>query len=322
MSTSPYFKIITSESYFKDRYIAEQAKSFSELRSAAASEWGREYLFACRVIRRESQRNILPVLSRFILPSGTQFSNEITNFLEGPSQAHLGLSEHRLVRNYGPSLGQVWAAMAMFTGPPDRRKADTVSSGDSDSDSESDSDDGGRTKRVRRNTLQEDYVDSSMLQVGSSSPLAEGSQGTSSLGYVDSESHCLVAHPEDETLRLISCVIRHILYFAPPQDSSQAHAVVEFRDAKTRLAVSTPILGRMVVATDDGGLCLRQQSGGAFKTLRNRVAILEAKRRFQCLENGKPIISDNCFAQMTCEALVARLADPHRELQNSRYTHI
>ncbi|KAF4509188.1 hypothetical protein G6O67_005476 [Ophiocordyceps sinensis] len=42
----------------------------------------------------------------------------------------------------------------------------------------------------------------------------------------------------------------------------------------------------------------------------NRLAILEAKRRFQYIVDGSPIISDECFAQMTCEALVARLADP------------
>ncbi|RSL88214.1 hypothetical protein CDV31_016108 [Fusarium ambrosium] len=43
----------------------------------------------------------------------------------------------------------------------------------------------GRFKRLRRNTLQEDYVNSSQIQVGSSSPMTEdGSQGASSVGII------------------------------------------------------------------------------------------------------------------------------------------
>ncbi|KAJ6081470.1 hypothetical protein N7499_006344 [Penicillium canescens] len=147
---------------------------------------------------------------------------------------------------------------------------------------------------------------------------ADGSQGASSIEYIDAESHRLLASPEDETLRLVSCVIRHILYFAPPQDAANIPAVVEFRDAKTRLSARTPKLKRKIIAIDDGGLCLREESRGLFKVLKSRVVILEAKRQFQCLENGQPTISDNCFAQMTCEALVARLADPFKELQFNR----
>ncbi|KAF3386301.1 hypothetical protein F1880_000398 [Penicillium rolfsii] len=152
-----------------------------------------------------------------------------------------------------------------------------------------------------------------MIQVGSSSPLAEGSQGTSSVGYIDSEARSFLNSPEDKTLRLASSVMRHILYFAPPQDSVASPIVVEFRDAKARLSTLTPSLGRKLTATDDGGLCLREESHGAFRVSKNRVAILEAKRHFQCLEHGQPVVTDKCFAQMTFEALVARLADPTTE---------
>jgi hypothetical protein len=75
-----------------------------------------------------------------------------------------------------------------------------------------------------------------------------------------------------------------------------------------------------MVASDNGGLCLRQQSNDRFKVLKHRVAKLEAKRRFQCIEDGKLIISDKCFAQMTCEAVVARLTDPLKELGHGRYS--
>lgn len=156
------------------------------------------------------------------------------------------------------------------------------------------------------------------MQVDSSSPLPlstsfHGSQ-TSSLGYVDSYTHYLGVAPEDNTLRLASCVIRHILYFAPSLDSASNSKVVGFRDAKIRLTRRTVIRNRQIVAVDGGGLCLRQQtSDGGFVPAKSHVAILEAKPQFQCLEDGRPVISDGGFGQMVCEALAARLSDDSQE---------
>lgn len=318
MANVPYFSSITSQSTFRTRFETEGAKTFPELYDVAASDWGREHLFACRVIRRYAQPNILPILAEYTQHSDLMSSAEIVKFVEGPKSAYMTRSEHHLVRDieYGISLGQTWAAMAKLRAEQDNPRRDMLI--DAEDGDESDDDRG--TKRLRRRTLQDDgFIDSSMIQVGSSSPLAEGSQGTSSVGYIDSETHFFLNSPEDETLRLASSVIRHILYFAPPQDSVASPIVVEFRDAKARLSTLTPRLGRKLVATDDGGLCLREESHGAFRVSKNRVAILEAKRHFQCLEHGRPVVSDQCFAQMTCEALVARLADPLRELQHNRY---
>lgn len=316
MAATPYFNTITSESAFRTRYEAENGKLFADLNNVSASGWGRHHLLACRVVRRDPQRSVLAMLSQFTQPSDLLSSAEIIKFLNGPDANDLTRSEHSLVRDStcGISLAQAWSSMAMFRGGQDGRGRDTVDSTEEENEGDSES----RTKRLRRRTLLEDYVDTSTIQIGSSSPLADGSQGTSSVGYIDAESHISFLLPEDETLRLASCVIRHILYFAPPQDSSGLSTVVEFRDVKSRLAASTPTLARTIVATDDGGLCLRQESCGIFKVSKDRVALLEAKRRFQCLENGRPIISDECFAQMTCEALVARLADPLGELEHSR----
>ncbi|GLA56127.1 hypothetical protein AnigIFM63604_004665, partial [Aspergillus niger] len=315
MSAAPYFSTVTSESAFRARYEAENGKSFADIISVSASDWGRQHLLACRVVRRDLQRSVLPLLSQFTQPSDLSSSTEISRFIDGPSANDLTRSEHSLVRNStcGVSLAQAWSSMAMFKGGQDGRRNDIVDSTEEENKSDSET----RTKRLRRSTLLEDYVDTNTIQIGSSSPLADGSQGTSSIGYIDMESHISFLLPEDETLRLASCVIRHILYFAPPQDSSSMSTVVEFRDVKSRLAASTPTLARTIVATDDGGLCLREELRGVFKVSKDRVALLEAKRRFQCLENGRPIISDECFAQMTCEALVARIADPLGELGHS-----
>ncbi|CAG7965733.1 unnamed protein product [Penicillium nalgiovense] len=82
--------------------------------------------------------------------------------------------------------------------------------------------------------------------------------------------------------------------------------VVEFRDLKLQASAHLPLINKSINAIDDGGLCLRIQDEGSFTLLDGRVAILEAKRNFDLLEEGKPIISDRCLAQMTCEALVAR----------------
>lgn len=183
------------------------------------------------------------------------------------------------------------------------------------SETEHDNDPESRqSKRARRHTYQpEGYVDSTEMLVSSSplyDDLPDGSQASSeSLGYVDRDTHHVAITPEDDTLRLASCVIRHILYFAPPQNSASNSVVVEFRDAKTRLDTKTSRHKRQIVAIDDGGLCLRRQMpDGGFALTKSHVAILEAKAQFQCLENGRPVISDGCLAQMVCEALAARLS--------------
>ncbi|KAJ5558043.1 hypothetical protein N7535_009533 [Penicillium sp. DV-2018c] len=155
------------------------------------------------------------------------------------------------------------------------------------------------------------------MQVGSSNS-GTSSQAASPLEHVDPAWSSLLASPEDDTVRLVSCVIRHILYFAPPQDGAILPAVLELRDANSNLSAHTPQLQRKVIAIDDGGLIYRQhhrhEITGLCIVAKSRVVVLEAKRQFQSLEKGRPIISDNCFAQMTCEALVARLADPSKVL--------
>jgi hypothetical protein len=113
-------------------------------------------------------------------------SAEIVKFVEGPKPDYATRSEHRLVRDieYGISLGQIWAAMAKLRVEQDNSRRGMMTDAEDGDQSE---DDRG-TKRLRRRTLQDDgFIDSSMIQVGSSSPLAEGSQGTSSVGYIDSE---------------------------------------------------------------------------------------------------------------------------------------
>ncbi|KAJ0417784.1 hypothetical protein BJY00DRAFT_289062 [Aspergillus carlsbadensis] len=291
---------------------------FSQLKKVAASQWECAHLLACRVVRREAQRNLLPILSQHAVESALQsLPDEIRGFLQGPDPAFTTQSEHFLVRgsSYGISLAQVWAALATFKGSHDRTQQQPPLQDPNESE-EDDHVEERLPKRLRRETSLPDFTDSTRIQIGSSSPLNDGSDGwggsqTSSLGYVDPDAHQLRIYPGDNTVRLASCVIRHILYFAPPQHSALNSVVVEFRDAKTRLAPITLTRKRQIVAIDDGGLCLRQQTsaGGEFVLAKSHAAILEAKTQFQCLENGKQIVSDTCFGQMVCEALAARLSN-------------
>lgn len=331
MATALYFHSVNSKAVFNSRYETENAQPFTQLQHpSASSKWGRKELFACRVLPRV--RDKLPLLRNFI-EEHDQFGPEILQFIQGPEANQLAWSELALVRRHGHSLGQVWAALAMFRGPPDRRldtkpavvgsdqdqigdQDESEAGGDNDDEAGGDNDDqesSGRAKRIRRNTQQEGFCDSGTMRVESSSPF-KGSNRSSSIGYIDPDSQA-PWRPEDDTLHFIRCTLRHVLYFASTH--SDTRIVIEVRDAKVRLSTVTNIGNRRLVAVDDGGLCLREQmADGGYATQQNRVMMLEAKGELQCIRNGCPIISDECLAQMTCQALTARLCDPQGELKD------
>lgn len=80
--------------------------------------------------------------------------------------------------------------------------------------------------------------------------------------------------------------------------------ILEFRDDRTTVSCESGTRAkRRLQATDDGGVF-------AFRVghvVRN-MALLEAKRRFQVVEDGKPIVSDGLLAQMVGQALISRIA--------------
>lgn len=155
MAPTPYFSSVISESAFNARFQAEDGKNFSELENVAASYWGRPHLLACRVVRRDPQRNLLPILSQYVNPSDVKsLSDEIRSFLQGPDLTFMAQSEHYLVRRSkcGITLAQIWAAMAMFKGNQDRRTRDLPAMQEPN-ESERDNDDEARQpKRLRRYT--------------------------------------------------------------------------------------------------------------------------------------------------------------------------
>jgi hypothetical protein len=171
-----------------------------------------------------------------------------------------------------------------------------------------DSDDSPPRKRARTQMVRENFVDPETQTFEDSSPLggsnSQGSTDQGSVGFVDRLTHDC---PEDETLYLASSVIRHILCHAPPQDQAHLPRVVEFRVAKRFIAAQTNQV--RIRASDDGGLCLRErrEPEGRFVVTDEHVALLEAKRDFQQIKDGRPVVTDRLFAQMTCEAIACAL---------------
>lgn len=101
MTSSAYFNTVVSQPAFRARFKAENGKTFSDIEDAAASGWGRRHLLACRVVRREPQPNVLPILSHYTPSDRKRLPDEIEAFLEGPDLGLMDQSEHSLVRNLG-----------------------------------------------------------------------------------------------------------------------------------------------------------------------------------------------------------------------------
>ncbi|KAI0411730.1 hypothetical protein F5X98DRAFT_35758 [Xylaria grammica] len=160
-------------------------------------------------------------------------------------------------------------------------------------------------------------VDSTTLQIGSSSPAQPSSQASSKDDALVSADEAPLMTREVNTQHLLSCFIRCALYSIP----------FDNWDKEDRMEVRTPVTatvtmreGWIIQAEDDGGLrrrpVIEERSPtypyGRFTRSRRLVycydALFEAKRGFGQINNGRPSISDNWLGQMTAEALVERLA--------------
>ncbi|KAL3473911.1 hypothetical protein BJX99DRAFT_232617 [Aspergillus californicus] len=107
-------------------------------------------------------------------------------------------------------LSQLWAGMAMFRGHQCRRAV-------CDSEEGSDDSDAMNPKRRKYNTAKGSFVDSGEMS-WLEQPTTRILPGTSSssVGYVDLESYISGLILEDDTLRPVTCVIRHIFTASGP----------------------------------------------------------------------------------------------------------
>ena len=183
-------------------------------------------------------------------------------------------------------------------------------------------------QRTRRQTEQHpDYVDSSDIVITSSSPVPSShltsSFASDNVGHVSREEHTARAVSEDATVQLASALLRHALIHSP------LHHVATIGDPSPLLlkfsGVRRRMFGRFVdealelEATADGEITLlRWHSTGCFVDYGEVLALLEAKKRFELVYEGRPVVTDSVLGQTTGEALALRLSLAATELGHGK----
>jgi hypothetical protein len=291
-----YFETITNTAIFGRERLAG-SKDINEIDELpAGSKWSTAQLFAARVLIRTARpdsrcNHILPALREYFDETAHN-QPRIRELLEGPGQPGYKLTETELVHLYGESLGPFWAALARFgsieqTEPEGEAMGmDVDEQGDDSlkrphsSESELSSQAPTQSKRVRMEPKRLDFVDSSSMRVGSSSPTAPSASQGSSVGFVGQNDHASVDLPEQATVQIVSSFIRHLLRSCPPQDDTQQHrpqCLVELSGI-WREHDGVMWNGEHIRATADGELALHTLSlEGYYKLAKQRPALLEAK---------------------------------------------
>ncbi|KAH8162694.1 hypothetical protein CIB48_g5562 [Xylaria polymorpha] len=319
----PYFTSVTSKRALTSPLRLNQLPK----RLPAASSWDTNELFAFRVVVEAANTRILPYLAEESVSSHALISSN-TALLElvQPAPPDLPMRvETDLAIICGPTLAQFWAALA-----------DVVAGGQEQDFLDSEDDhvtEGGRiegediasspeqppSKRARKTVELPGMVDSTQAQFASSSPHQPSSQVSSKDDAFMPPDDGLDATREIKTERLVTCFLRHILYYVPYKELELRNRL----ECRTRLSVGVSTEGGWFIrAEDDGGLRLRLRLRSFLRDgeyaynhpqLRDSYYVLfEAKRRFQHICEGRPTISDAWLGQMTAEALAGRLArKPH-----------
>ncbi|KAJ9285654.1 hypothetical protein DTO027B5_6453 [Paecilomyces variotii] len=294
-----YYDTIRTPRDFVEAASSQEALSFADLHQSnywetGASHWGILQLFASRVICRQPS-DILPLLADQIHSAKDDMLHPcLSALIQGPREEPDQLrrmAEIQIVRSYEPeSLGYVWAALVPLL-QLDGASTRTMAS--------------ERPVRERNQPDRGEYVSSAGFQI-SSSPLDRpntASSAPSSLGYTEKSSAPLV---EDFTVRFLSCLIRCVLNYSQPLDKGSPF--VQYRDE--RLAYVYAGVEKELEAIDDGGLKLMALGRTT------QVAILEAKRSFQEISEGRPTVSNELLAQIVGEALALRLSNARHISKN------
>jgi hypothetical protein len=295
-----YYDTIRNPSAFRASASAKNAENFDALFGGggptAVSKWGRKQLFASRLICKEPGTS-LPLLDECRPNDLADLDPCICHLITGYGSSTAGLAnmqEAQIVRRYEPdTLAYVWAALAPFLRGAGTGAGGRAAVGVDVTSSETTATD--RPQRDRRPPIEHaNFTASDAYQIGSSSPTRpESSDGSeSSIGFAQALSAPLL---EEATIRLASCFIRCVLNYGQPLDKNSPF--VHFRDERQTYNYSARRATRLVEAIDDGGL----QLFNGDSTL--QVAMLEGKRTFQAVIDGRPIVSDGLLAQLAGEAL-------------------
>ncbi|KAK4081660.1 uncharacterized protein Triagg1_2401 [Trichoderma aggressivum f. europaeum] len=275
-----FYDTVRNPRDFALKASSKSAQSFQMLKSSAewkssASTWGLKHLFACRVvcIKPTQVLSELKDTVEAIKREKNEWDSVLKDLIRGPNEdkATLGsMSDVKILRQYNnDGLGHLWAALSPLV------KFDTGPTPD-------------RQLRQRNPSQVVESQGSSSREASSQTPTPSVTESTpSSIGYHEAEWAPLL---EDITVIFASCFIRHVLAFCQPADKVSD---VVYRAA--RMAHKDGTL--QLCAINDGGIQVVDQRGTY------QVAILEAKRAFQTIQNGSPTISDELLAQMVGEAL-------------------
>ncbi|KAK1754066.1 hypothetical protein QBC47DRAFT_385523 [Echria macrotheca] len=313
---NPYFGTISSVSSLDAAIRREGGGTLRSLATPdceldSASKWRRQHLLACRVIvKTGNPPAILPILQNSTTKDET-WPPFIRNFIDGPPATAGALGEtpeHRYVRLCEPSsLGSLWAALGEFY-----RYKPVDQSYESDNDSDVSMASGtslppATRPRSRPQQPHPGFVNSSTMQVGSSSPQSSSSSHPGSV-YIDGRMHGTNAPSEEATLHFFRLALSHVLNYGPPQHNplpGLVHSHQDFVPQKNLVVVSNhqrAYNGRVGnlnwKAVDDGGLDIFSSRPG-----RPRVCHLEAKNKIAVILDGTAIPSDSALAQMASQAL-------------------
>jgi len=300
-NTKPYYPTKTRREYQrkypKAHVILELEEKSLKL---PASKWGKQHLIACRVLN-QSGGKILPILKEFAPePNGLENHKEWANIkplIEGPPKEDLQYKSRLELEHEHGNLGTLWSTLAKIVAP---REA---------------SDPKEYPQREGKSVRTEEFVSTEDMRILSSSPVEEASAGTSQntsqqsfkLGSlhgseVDEEEHVDRTRNEVLAVNLAGAFIRYVLNFCAEQNPA-TDALLEFQEEPCR---RTDWVSKLRIdATDDGGIwVVEKREGKSPWTWKRRLALLEAKRAFQRIDNGnRPGLSDDNLAQYTCEAL-------------------
>jgi hypothetical protein len=271
-----------------------------------ASKWGKEHLIACRLLIQPGGK-ILPILKEFA-PEPNDLENckewaNIKPLIEGPLKGDLQYkSRLELEHEYG-DLGTLWSMLAKIVAPREASDARDY------------------PQRKEMPVRIEGFVSTRGMQISSSPPEEEDSAGTSQRqsqqsfelcslhgSEVDEEEHVDRVRNEALAVNLAGAFIRYVLNFCAEQNPAN-NTLLEFREEPYRRAYWISKL--RIDATDDGGIwVVKKRKGKSPWTWNRRLALLEAKRAFQRIDDdNRPGLSDDHLAQYTCETLTACL-DP------------
>ncbi|KJZ69313.1 hypothetical protein HIM_11291 [Hirsutella minnesotensis 3608] len=270
---------------------------------SAVSKWGRGQLLAHRVVCGRSVP-YLPFLKKFQDPSVMDPNDCIARLIEGPGRIDdvVHGAEAQLVQHHQPeSLGYVWAAMRPFLQQSRVLHTEAAS----------------QPSRERRPPQRYGGgVPSNQADLGSSPESGQRPETSasdsdfSSVGYTEKPGGLLL---EEDTIQLASFFIRCVLNHAQAMDKRDPF--LEFRSK--RLLYSYRLGGpqnAFVNAVDDGGIQIYDSK----RELLHQVALLEGKRTFQKITDGKADISDELLGQMVGEALALQQNSETTKNENRR----